>query len=82
MGRGTMTQTATVLVTRKKAIADPVETVDARLQAAYERKGHHYHESDCMVLGASGEELMIDRHTGIFLVAARERTANGAREQR
>ena len=47
-------------------------TVAARLHAAYERKGHHYHESDCMVLGAEGEELMAERHTGIFTVAPRD----------
>jgi acyl dehydratase len=45
--------------------------VAARLHAAYERKGHHYHESDCLMLGADGAEVAIKRHTGIFKVAAR-----------
>lgn len=44
-------------------------TVAARLFNAYERKGHHYHESDCVILGADGTELVAKRHTGIFKVA-------------
>ena len=49
-------------------------TVAARLHGAYERKGHHYHESDCIVLGERGEELMAERHIGIFKVASRAPT--------
>ena len=56
--------TTAMPVTKKLAVA-------ARLHAAYERKGHHYHESDCMILGDHGEELMTERHIGIFKVAER-----------
>ncbi|MFN0089693.1 MAG: MaoC/PaaZ C-terminal domain-containing protein [Acidimicrobiales bacterium] len=45
--------------------------VAARLHAAYERKGHHYHESDCWILGEDGEPIAAKRHTGIFLVGPR-----------
>jgi acyl dehydratase len=45
--------------------------VAARLHAAYERKGHHYHESDCWVFGADGTALAAKRHTGIFQLAPR-----------
>jgi acyl dehydratase len=43
--------------------------VGARLHDAYERKGHHYHESDCLMVGADGVEVALKRHTGIFRVA-------------
>jgi hypothetical protein len=45
--------------------------VAARLHAAYERKGHHLHESDCWIFGAGGSALAAKRHTGIFRVASR-----------
>jgi acyl dehydratase len=45
--------------------------VTARLHAAYERKGHHYHESDCWILGEDGEALAAKRHVGVFRVGAR-----------
>jgi acyl dehydratase len=43
--------------------------VGARLHDAYERKGHHYHESDCLMVAADGTEVALKRHTGIFRVA-------------
>ena len=46
-------------------------TVAARLHAAYERKGHHYHESDCWIFGADGTALAAKRHTGVFLLRPR-----------
>jgi acyl dehydratase len=45
--------------------------VAARLHAAYERKGHHYHESDCWIFGEDGAALAAKRHTGIFRVGNR-----------
>jgi hypothetical protein len=45
--------------------------VAARLHAAYERKGHHYHESDCWIFAEDGTALAAKRHTGIFLLAGR-----------
>jgi hypothetical protein len=45
--------------------------VAARLHAAYERKGHHVHESDCWIFAADGTALAAKRHTGIFKVAVR-----------
>jgi acyl dehydratase len=45
--------------------------VTARLHAVYERKGHHYHESDCWILGEDGTPLAAKRHTGIFQLGAR-----------
>ena len=45
--------------------------VAARLHAAYERKGHHVHESDCWIFGEDGTALAAKRHTGIFKVAVR-----------
>ncbi|MDH4146188.1 MAG: MaoC/PaaZ C-terminal domain-containing protein, partial [Acidimicrobiia bacterium] len=44
-------------------------TVAARLAQVYERKGHHYHESDCLVLADDGTEVACFRHTGIFRIA-------------
>lgn len=46
-------------------------TVAARLHAVYERKGHHYHESDCWIFGADGSALTAKRHTGVFLLRPR-----------
>ena len=45
--------------------------VAARLHDAYERKGHHYHESDCWIFGEDGTALAAKRHIGIFKLAAR-----------
>jgi hypothetical protein len=45
--------------------------VAARLHAAYERKGHHYHESDCWIFAADGTPLAAKRHTGIFKLGPR-----------
>ena len=45
--------------------------VAARLHAAYERKGHHYHESDCWIFAEDGTALAAKRHTGIFKLASR-----------
>jgi hypothetical protein len=45
--------------------------VAARLHAAYERKGNHYHESDCWIFAEDGTALAAKRHTGIFKLASR-----------
>jgi acyl dehydratase len=45
--------------------------VGARLHAAYDRKGHHHHVSDCLIVGEDGTPLTHLRHTGIFRVADR-----------
>lgn len=44
-------------------------TIAARLADAHERKGHHYHLSDCVILAEDGTELAAKRHTGIFKLA-------------
>ena len=50
--------------------AEGTITVGARLVRVYERKGHHYHESDCWVYGADGVmPIAAFRHTGIFRIA-------------
>ena len=43
--------------------------VGARLVQVYERKGHHYHESDCWVISADETPIAAFRHTGIFRIA-------------
>lgn len=49
--------------------AEGVVRVGARLVRVYERKGHHYHESDCWVFGDDGKPVAAFRHTGIFRIA-------------
>lgn len=53
------------------ALASGPLVVGARLHNAYERNGHHYHESDCLILDAAGNEIAHKRHTGIFKLASR-----------
>jgi acyl dehydratase len=53
-------------------------TVAARLHAAYERKGHHYHESDCWIFGEDGTALAAKRHIGIFKLAETRGAGSGA----
>ena len=40
--------------------------IAARLHDAYDRNGHHYHESDCWIFDAAGTPLAAKRHTGVF----------------
>lgn len=49
--------------------AEGAITVGARLVQVYERKGHHYHESDCWVFSDDATPIAAFRHTGIFRVA-------------
>ena len=60
--------------------AEGALTVGARLVRVYERKGHHYHESDCLVLSDAGGDADDDadgqatpvahfRHNAIFRIA-------------
>lgn len=51
------------------AWAEGTLTVAARLAQVFERKGHHYHESDCLLLAEDGTELACFRHTGVFRIA-------------
>ena len=44
-------------------------TVSARLQRVYERKGHHYHESHCVVTDTNGVDVACFIHDGIFRIA-------------
>lgn len=50
-------------------LAEGEISVGARLVRVYERKGHHYHESDCWVVGDGGTPIAAFRHTGIFRIA-------------
>ncbi len=47
-------------------------TVAGRLSAAYDRNGHHYTETDGVILGADGREIALTRHASIFRVAKRD----------
>lgn len=49
-------------------------TVGARLHQVYDRKGHHHHVSDCLIVGEDGTGLTHIRHTGIFRVAPKPPT--------
>lgn len=52
------------------AWADGTLTVAAHLVRVYERKGHHYHESDCWVFAADGATpVAAFRHNAIFRIA-------------
>ena len=45
--------------------------VAGRMVDAYERNGHHYAVTDCLLLGTGNEPVAQIRHTNIFRVAAR-----------
>lgn len=50
--------------------AEGTLTVGARLVRVYERKGHHYHESDCLVVADDGTTpIAAFRHNAIFRIA-------------
>ncbi len=50
--------------------AEGTLTVGARLVRVYERKGHHYHESDCLVVADDGTTAIAHfRHNAIFRIA-------------
>lgn len=50
--------------------AEGTLTVAGRLVRVYERKGHHYHESDCWVYAADGvTPIAAFRHNAIFRIA-------------
>jgi acyl dehydratase len=49
--------------------AEGTIVVGARLVRVYERKGHHYHESECWVFGDDGNAVAAFRHHGIFRIA-------------
>ena len=52
------------------ARAEDTLTVAGRLVRVYERKGHHYHESDCWVYAADGTTpVAAFRHNAIFRIA-------------
>lgn len=52
----------------RRAEAGQTLTVAGHMVRAYERKGHHYHETDGVLLAEDGSELARLRHTGIFRV--------------
>jgi hypothetical protein len=54
-----------------RAEAGQTLTVAGHMLRAYERKGHHYHETDGVLLAEDGTELAYLRHTSIFNVAKR-----------
>ncbi|MEE9279267.1 MAG: hypothetical protein V3V67_03745 [Myxococcota bacterium] len=54
-----------------RARAGQTLTVAAHMVRTYTRKGHHYHETDGVIIDETGHDLAYIRHTTIFQLARR-----------
>ena len=61
-----------------RAEAEQTVVVAGRMLRTYARKGHHYYETDGVILDETGAELAYIRHTSIFELARRPRTDGSA----